>query len=1254
MSDYFKYYGFYGRKGNTDEINIRTKYQEPSTDPQVNNKEFGVYVHTEKPEIIEHLEIEYSKSSEYGKHYGNVKNLNFQPIKGLLDDDIKIVQDLIDECYSFLISSDNPSDKQISWAKMHALAREYMYSGYNSELSNKIINMYANNAHLEASKDIYDDNTKKNLEIQSQRTCDKIHSINNIEEGLASVKYNKIILEDYILKEGEKQLILGFGGKNNDIKQYKNNPKIFNDPWLSRSSYLGFYVWNIMINKATIKCILDNNKILFPIQIILSTNPNYLFVEQIDINKSNIQYIGYFIARINLDKLEKPQNIDPECEKLYDYTFDKIPNSKEQYFVILIFKNLDKDIKYDIDRYILTDFRLQRIHWGNLTRSKRVLFIEIEQLMCSSLYENNDQRKANFYLLSEYIIGKHNSVNELCKSQLEEINNSNNSKKTNNQCYEAWIDKNTFKLLNDKKYKLIGTSYNVLVSTYNLRDIEIELKNRNKNKENIDFFSPDDKSFEHLLITEKLDNGMTKDYILFPCHFKWEDTGNNVKDKKYNTKKIFVLKHGYLKLINDENLTRGNPNYFNSEQYYKKELCINSNCIFNRDYIMHTSKHIKLFNNNIKTPGDYIEILNKIKQNQLIEQKGGNKDFKSLSKLFNKIKLYKQNFKNIVLSNKAIYSENKDIYNRYLGFNILHIFDNNNNTNTNIYSNITNFINNNLFFLPLIQHIINGNILIISTNINVLVILDYYLNIDFSNITLVLINIHINNLINIFSVILKNRDKIKIYYFGNLVTSELINCIVNYFSKIKFNNIIIDIVDNSNQEFYNILGIKICKRLLNYKGSYIQLSKVPDLNDNLIYLYYFIFKCFRYNLYENHTNYLLKDNMYSLIYHKNFEYNLNDEEENVIDQLLKNHTNLNITSLLSKISFNKLFIDFIKIKYLTMYYNLQNYAEKIFKISYNIIENKTIEQQGGYQVTKNTNLHLYDSKYTCTFLEKQLFLLHLNCLTKVYLYENKNLDNFYIYYDDIITSDDKGYGYYQEILKNMFKQLTWTNKQIKSKECIFISNNLDMYHKIKPKYALMDLKPDTDKQYFDGEILYTLYPFSNSDFKILVKEYNKIKEYSENIFQELLDNNKFLSLCYNNDLYNINKVIPIKYLKLIPGYSDNFECILEYKILYNYFYHIHDITDHKIIINKLFDITIDKENNMKYWLTCSLKKFQKSDNETDIMFKNIIQLNIEQHAKHQIQLLKDYGSEVFDKDNINKAIKILGKYASDRVYIQII
>ena len=115
-------------------------------------------------------------------------------------------------------------------------------------------------------------------------------------------------------------------------------------------------------------------------------------------------------------------------------------------------------------------------------------------------------------------------------------------------------------------------------------------------------------------------------------------------------------------------------------------------------------------------------------------------------------------------------------------------------------------------------------------------------------------------------------------------------------------------------------------------------------------------------------------------------------------------------------------------------------------------------------------------------------------------------------------------------------------------------------------------------------------------------------------------------------------------MKLIPGYTDNFECILEYKILYNYFYCIHNITDHTIIMNKLFDITIDNENNIKYWINCTLNKFKNAENETDIMFKNIVKLNIEQHAKHQIQLLKEYGSEVLDKQKISKAIKILEKY----------
>jgi hypothetical protein len=1128
MSDNFKYYGFYGRKGKTDEINYRPGRQKGSSDPQVNYKEFGVYVHTENPDIPKHLEIEYSNRGEYGEHYGNVKNLTFVPVHNLIDKlEITKIQDLIDISYKYFV---DVSGDQISWAKMHALGREYMYSGYDSKLSKKIIDLIADEANNIKDNTNLDDNQKKNLDIQSKRTCESLHEIDFLKKEKTQ-DYNKILLEDYILKEGEKQLILGFGKKDTeDITSFEKNPYAYNDPWLSRSTGLGFFVWNMMINKASIKCILDNSKTLFPMQIILSTNPNYLFYEQIDINNENIKYIGYFIARINYDdKIDQPKKMQ-ECKRLYNYKFDKGPKSQEQYFVIFVFKNLNSNVNYDLDKYILTDFRLQRIHWGNLTRSKRVLFIEIQQLMCSLLNKNTKGEETYFYLLSEYETGQNEPINKICKSQKEEKEQNKDDKIKNKDCYQAWLHSSTIAKLNEKKIKLIGSSYKIFVAKKNLKDINKELTKRNEDNKNVTFFLPEDKSLEHLIITE---SNTPKEYILFPCHFKWEDIANNVKDKKYNTKKTFVLKHGYLNLDKTK-LARDDPKYFNSEQYYKEELCLEGDCIFDRDYIMHTYKHTKIYKTDSEViPDNYNGITDKL-NNTFVQQIGGNNNYNKLFKLLKKIKLYKLNFKNIIYSNKTFYLENLNNFDRFFGFNLKHIFNNDKIIDKYIFkSEVTTEL------LPIIKHIINGNILIISDNLNMLVTCKKYLNNESFNITLIIINININNFKYIYTTLNKLNKNIKIYYFGNLIKVELINNIIKSFNNIKFNNIIVDIVDDNNQDFYNILGLRLCTKLLINKGSFIQYNKLPNIKDNLTYIYYLIFKCFKYNTFENYTFFLLKDNMYSLIFHKVFEYNLNDEEENILNNILNQDISKK-TNLLINLPFNQLFNDFLYIKFLTINYNLYNFIEQIFKKSYNILENKINEQQGGYQISNISKLDYYDSKYTCTFLEKHLFLLHLNFLTKVYLYENKNLDNFYIYYD-IITAeashgadDNESYRFYQEILKNMFKQLTWTNKQIKNKECIFISNNLDMYHKIKPKYALMDLKPDTDNNFFDGEILYTLYPFSNTDFKILVKEYNKIKKYSDNIFQELIDNNKFLSLCYNNDIYNINKVIPIKYLKLIP------------------------------------------------------------------------------------------------------------------------
>ena len=686
------------------------------------------------------------------------------PIEGLPSEDIENVNELIAVCYKFFCVSDQ--DDRISWAKMHALSREYMYSGYNSELSKKIMDEIAEQAIIQLRDNTkLNENQKENLRIQSERTCDKIHIVDHLKKEETET-YNSSTSEDYILKKGEKQLILGFFG-NDDIKQYKDNPYAYNEPWLSRSTKLGFFVWNIMINKAIMKCISDHSQTLFPIQLILSTNPNHLFYEQIDKNDKNIKYIGYFIARIKFDKLDIPENVVKECERLYNYENDKPPESQQQYFVIFIFKKLGIEFKNNIDRYILTDFRLQRIHWGNLTRSKRVLLIEIQQLMCSSLslLEKSDN-KIYFYFISEYKKGTNKLVNEICKSQKEEIdilkielkekeityeieklkkelkdkknineiknindeiNNKEieldklikkkiNNKKKNKDCYQAWLHEDTIKELN--QYELIeGKSYNIFIAKKDLRELYTELYTRNEEKiikKEIFFFINDNSDFKYIDIYDKKEN---KKYILFPCHFKWE----TIKKKK-----TFILKHGNLK-FEDKDLE--------SEKFYKEQLCIDNTCIFNRDFVVHPMKHIELFSENIEKPKNYDDILQQIKENNLLYNyhEGGSNHINKINKLIKKIKIYKYNFKQIILSNPSLYTDSYKNYS-YIGYNLNNIIYSLSNVKIK-YSNMDNYIDKRLLqFIPFIQHIKEGNILIFSNNLNMLLLCKKYLNIKNNNI----------------------------------------------------------------------------------------------------------------------------------------------------------------------------------------------------------------------------------------------------------------------------------------------------------------------------------------------------------------------------------------------------------------------------------------------------------------------------------------------------------------------------------------
>jgi hypothetical protein len=330
------------------------------------------------------------------------------------------------------------------------------------------------------------------------------------------------------------------------------------------------------------------------------------------------------------------------------------------------------------------------------------------------------------------------------------------------------------------------------------------------------------------------------------------------------------------------------------------------------------------------------QVNNKEGQENIKKQIGKNNKLNKIFNLITKIKLHKQNLKLIILSRPSLYNK-KNIFN--IGFNIDHIFDNNLIIKKSIEKNssVDNLnVNNYIFkyvhmFINIINYIIDGDILIISNNINMLLLCKKYLYTKFNFIILILFDININNLKIIHK--LKNKDKIKIYFFGNILNNNLINNIINFFPNTKFSNIILDYYGN-DQIFLNILSIKICKELLINNGSFIQYSKIPDFKDNLIYLYYLIFKCFKYNTFESYTASIFNDNMYSLIYHTLFEYNLNNEEEHIINELLNNNK-INLNNII----YDELFMNYIYIKYLTIYYNLQNNAKKIFIRTYKLIEN---------------------------------------------------------------------------------------------------------------------------------------------------------------------------------------------------------------------------------------------------------------------------------------------------------------------------
>ena len=493
-------YGFYSYckdKFGNDIINFR-----------INNKKFYEknYVHDLdlSPNVngdnivIQHLisNCTIDDKNNITEYYPGIKSFKFVPYgridKNDLDDkdsygnisedDYKNIQNSINTTYF----TDELDIENLKWTTLNKL-KMFRYKGYSKEISETIINSYADKAsQLLGNEDIYkvdgaDELTKirqKALELRRDRRCNTIHRYPNKPPNIQDLPYTKILLEE-LIDINEKQLLLS--SVLTGVK-YGTNPIIYKDPYTLVNEKLGLLSWNMIINKSTLNCIIEYHDVLFPIRIILDMNPEILFYDNILQTNKYSNYMGFFLIRFENDNDKDTLKSRPH-------------NSKEQYYIFFIFKHKRPGLNFSLYTYILTDFRNNIVNWGTVTEKRTVLYHEILQLICMYLNDN-----VHFYLIS---------------------NNNNETVKSNN--IKSWIHPD------DLKYINFENEIHILVSKHNIEYIEEQLKKDPLTKDDKqDSSTEDDKKWTKVAkkITKKK-YIQYKDYKLFKCHFGFYDTIEN-------------------------------------------------------------------------------------------------------------------------------------------------------------------------------------------------------------------------------------------------------------------------------------------------------------------------------------------------------------------------------------------------------------------------------------------------------------------------------------------------------------------------------------------------------------------------------------------------------------------------------------------------------------------------------------------------------------------------------------------------------
>jgi hypothetical protein len=217
---------------------------------------------------------------------------------------------------------------------------------------------------------------------------------------------------------------------------------------------------------------------------------------------------------------------------------------------------------------------------------------------------------------------------------------------------------------------------------------------------------------------------------------------------------------------------------------------------------------------------------------------------------------------------------------------------------------------------------------------------------------------------------------------------------------------------------------------------------------------------------------------------------------------------------------------------------------------------------------------------------------------------------------------------------------------------------------INPKYIKNpDLKAD-DKTflYLKGDVYIQLFAHIHSvELRLMVEKANGKYELDAINYGEI-EKKMFY---FNTNLRTSWSTEDYDFLHYIPGYDSSIECVMEYNIIKNYYEYIHNIKDNNIIIQKMYDMAFFHEKlahttfiNCNYdTMVRTIKKFEKENDDNKLkrlkLWKEISKLNIELSAKTQKEIIMKSGKEILGQDRVNRAIKYLEEYITNRTFIKI-